>query len=128
MPVAFRNLTNGLVCFSEPSTNAEFKWEAAGHPGGEDVQMLPDDLAQNVFILKHVRKGILAIETPEGVAEEMMRQVDPQTVGRAEAEALAAIDRTAEKPLVVLSEDALEQGGKASLDQAVAAQMAEPRG
>jgi hypothetical protein len=126
MPVPVRNLRSGVVCFSDVMTRSEYTWAAAGDAHGEDVQMIPDDLAQNVELLKAVRKGVFVIEAPNdpAIRDALVRQAGSASdTDQAAAASMAALDRSEDTPLVVMTEAELE--GKGNLAGVVEAQMSQ---
>ena len=110
MPVLVRNTEKGPTVFSDVAKNIAIEWEGAGHPGGGDVQHVPDEVTGNVNFLKAVNRGILVVENASPEMEQKLGlQTDAYHERREAAEATAeeSIDRQAERTLAVaeISED-----------------------
>jgi hypothetical protein len=111
MPVsqlaALRNKKNGVTVltpyFNDPKTYLEF--QAAGDPGGGDVQYISEELAASPAIVKAIQHGILELEedtmSPE-VAQAFAQQmrVAQQQRERADAKIAETIDRPENRDLV----------------------------
>lgn len=62
MPFAVRNMEPGPAVFSDLSNNIALEWARAGDEDGNDVQQVPDVLAENVNFLRAVQKGVFVVE------------------------------------------------------------------
>lgn len=82
MPVAVRNATKTVVVLSNPE-GEPIEWQYAGHPDGDDIQEVPDELWNSVRVKRAVKRGILA----ESTEEAMLAAYDRQKSARAEAHA-----------------------------------------
>jgi hypothetical protein len=103
MPFAVRNLEAGRAVFSDPTRNIALEWSGAGDVDGNDIQQVPDELAENVNFLRAVQKGIFAVEeAPEAIKAALDKQT---TSWRRKAEqdreaTAAAIDPEAHNDLL----------------------------
>lgn len=105
--VALRNMMNGVTVltpyFNDPKTYLEF--QAAGDPGGGDVQYISEELAASPACVKAVMHGTLALETdtmsPE-VAQAFQNQmrVARQQREKAQSQIADTIERTENRDLV----------------------------
>jgi len=103
MPFAVRNLEAGRAVFSDPTHNIALEWSGAGDIDGNDIQQVPDELAQNVNFLRAVQKGIFAVEEAD---EAIRAALDKQTTSwrrksdEAKEASAAVIDPEARNDLV----------------------------
>lgn len=102
MPLLVRNTEPNATVFSKGSIFA--KWGPAGDPMGEDIQRVPDEIAEDVDFLRSVDRGILVIEdgTNKEVLETIQRQAAVFQTRRANAEAAEtqALDRRQDRDIV----------------------------
>jgi hypothetical protein len=103
MPFAVRNLEAGPAVFSDPTRNIALEWAGADDEDGNDIQQVPDELAQNVNFLRALQKGIFVVEE----ADEALREaLDKQTASwkrrtdEAKAATAATIDPEARNDLI----------------------------
>lgn len=109
MPVAVRNATTNLVVLSNPDGES-VEWQYAGHPDGDDIQELPDELWNSVRVKRAVARGILAESTPEAMMAAYERQRDARTKAYAERmDALAmTLDTATPNQTLVISADQID--------------------
>jgi hypothetical protein len=75
MPFAVRNTEAGPAVFSDLTKNIQIEWAGAGDEDGNDIQQVPDELAEHVNFLRAVQKGIFVVEeAPEAVQTALARQ------------------------------------------------------
>lgn len=87
MPFAVRNLEAGPAVFSDPTQNIALEWQGAGDEDGNDIQQVPDILAENVNFLRALQKGIFQVEeAPEALRAALDKQTTSWRRKRAEAE------------------------------------------
>jgi len=92
MPFLVRNLAPGPAVFTDLANNIALEWQGAGDPNGDDIQQVPDGLADNVNFLRSVTRGIFVVEE---ATEEMQAKLTASGEAwrrRNEAQAKAAID------------------------------------
>lgn len=104
MPLLVRNTQPNTTVFAKGAYS--IIWATAGDPMGEDVQMVPDDLKDDVDFIKSVRSGILLIE--DG-APDVLANIDATTEAfqarrdAAQEAATANLDRRQDRDIVQVS-------------------------
>lgn len=105
--VALRNLKDGVTVltpnFADPRNYLEF--QAAGDPGGGDLQYVSEELTTAPAVVKAIQHGVLALESDAlspDVADAFQRQMQlaQRQRERAEAEIADAIDRPENRDIV----------------------------
>lgn len=124
MSVVVRNRKSGPTVFTDSAKNVVIEWQGFGHPQGEDVQQVPDEVAQSPAFLRTVRKGVLEIvdageldlaslaapavsgarTTPEEAAAAFSAQFTSaqEADAAADAAALASIEAAADNDIEVV--------------------------
>lgn len=106
MPLLVQNLQSGPTTFSVLSDNVQIEWQGKDDPGGNDVQHVPDLLAQNVDFLRALQRGIFEIvEAPDSVKDALAKQTSSYRDRQSkENEAtVSAIDHVVDNDLVAAS-------------------------
>ena len=109
MPVAVRNATKNIVVLSNPDGEA-IEWQYAGHPGGDDIQELPDELWDSVRVKRAVARGVLAESTQEAMLAAYERQRDSRIEAHASRmdELAKTIDTATPNQTLVISADEID--------------------
>lgn len=103
MPVLVRNTASGPTVFTDAATNTQVEWQGAGDPAGEDLQQVPDALAENVYFLRAVNRGILVVEEASDATRELLARQTASWQTRtaaAKAASLGTIDEQANNDLI----------------------------
>lgn len=89
MPFAVRNLEPGRAVFSDLTKNIALEWAGAGDLDGNDIQQVPDELADNVNFLRALQKGLFKVEeAPAALKEALEKQTASWTRKREQQETL----------------------------------------
>lgn len=105
MPLLVRNMAEGPTVFSDLSKNIAIEWQGAGNPDGEDLQQVPDSLAEDVNFLKTIQRGVLVIEeAPDALMEAIAKQTAAyeRRSSVATANAKDAIDQQAHNDIITV--------------------------
>lgn len=86
MPFAVRNRLNTMQLV-HPYNQRPFVWRPLGDPGGEDVQVLPDDLRTDTSIVKAVKLGNLEFIDDESEIDAAYDKQRTSAQDRASAQA-----------------------------------------
>lgn len=117
MTMLVRNMEGGPTVFADIPNNISVEWQGAGDKAGNDVQFVPDALAENVNFIKALQRGILVVEdsSPE-IEAKLAAQVEAFHLNREgqKAKAREVMDRNTEAPIktVVISETGQVTDGK----------------
>lgn len=85
MPFALKNRLPTLQIVL-PYNQRPFTWQPVGDPGGEDVQVIPDELRNDVSLIKAVKLGNLEMVEDESTIEAAYTQQREATQARATAQ------------------------------------------
>jgi hypothetical protein len=109
MPVAVRNATKTIVVLSNPDGEA-IEWQYAGHPDGDDIQELSDELWNSVRVKRAVKRGILAESTEEAMLAAYERQKEARQVAhQGQMDEIARVlDTATPNQAIVISADDLD--------------------
>lgn len=102
MPVLVRNNEPGPTVLTVDKDNA-FEWKGKGDPNGEDLQHLPDSVAENVNFMKAVNRGIFTIEEASEDTKALLEKQGSSFRERMEAQrqaSAASLDQEANNDLV----------------------------
>jgi hypothetical protein len=72
-PTGVRNTSPGPTVFVDPEHNTQLEWAGAGHPSGEDIHMVPDEVLDNVHFMRAMTRGVL-VKVDDAKAKEAMDQ------------------------------------------------------
>jgi hypothetical protein len=90
MPVALRNrLTNPVMVQPQTKDTRPLIWRPAGDQGGEDVLMIPDELAQDTAIIKAIKLGRISVINDEAEIDRIYDQQAQASLGMSEQQAQA---------------------------------------
>lgn len=117
MTMLVKNNQGGPTVFADIPNNISIEWQGAGDKSGNDVQYVPDSLAENVNFIKALRLGLLSVEdsSPE-ITAKLNAQVEAFRLNRERQKknSQEAMDRKAESPIktVVITETGKVLDGK----------------
>jgi hypothetical protein len=101
-----RNTQPGPTVFTDNMTKVQIEWAGAGDPSGNDLQQVPGTVVNHVQFMRHLQKGIFAVEgaTPE-VEAIIARQTGAYRQRRADADAAirATIVEETHNDIIVVS-------------------------
>ena len=115
MPLLVRNNEPNATIYARDGI--VIRWGVAGDPNGEDVQRVPDSLAEDVDFLRSLDRGILSID--ESTDDEIAAKIASQTATFQARRAKAAqatqdsLERRQDKDMVQVACVATTRGGKA---------------
>lgn len=57
--VGLKNTDAGPVVFSDDQSGLQIEWQGTGDPSGDDIHYVPEDLLQNVNLMRAMQRGLL---------------------------------------------------------------------
>jgi len=83
-----RNTQRGPTVFTDSMSKVQIEWAGADDPSGNDVQQVPASVVNHVQFMRHVQKGIFAVEGASPEIEAILaRQTGAFRARQAEADA-----------------------------------------